>query len=136
MFKSSHADSPANRRISGFTLIELVIVMVVIGIIAAIAYPSYVESLNKAKRSEGKAAMSSIAQSLERCFTRHNAYNHASCPNGTVQSESGYYSISINAASATSYSIQAQPNFSDSRCGQMTMNHQGQRTSNDNSYCW
>ena len=63
------------RRIqSGFTLIELMVVVVVVAVLSSLAYPSYQEFVAKAKRTEGKAALLDAAQALERHFTNYNTY--------------------------------------------------------------
>jgi type IV pilus assembly protein PilE len=59
---------------SGFTLIELMIVVVVIAILVAVAYPSYQDHVRKAKRAEGKAALLKGAQLLERWYSDKNTY--------------------------------------------------------------
>jgi type IV pilus assembly protein PilE len=58
----------------GFTLIELMIVVAVIGILASVAYPSYVEQIRKGNRTEGKAALMRTSQTLERFFTARGRY--------------------------------------------------------------
>ena len=61
-------------RFSGFTLIELMIAVVIVGILAAVAYPSYQDYILKARRTEGKNALLKAAQQQERYFTDNNHY--------------------------------------------------------------
>ena len=63
----------------GVTLIELMVVVVIIGILVAIAYPGYQSQLQKTRRADGKTALLNAAQRLERCFTRYNTYADADC---------------------------------------------------------
>ena len=63
---------PANQK--GFTLIEVMIVVAIIGILAAVAYPSYVDSIRKGKRAEARAALMNLLQQQERYFTQNNTY--------------------------------------------------------------
>jgi type IV pilus assembly protein PilE len=63
-----------NRSQKGFTLIEVMIVAAVIAILAAVAYPSYIDQMRKSQRAEGKAALMRAAQLLERSFTQNGAY--------------------------------------------------------------
>ncbi len=58
----------------GFTLIELMIVVAVVGILAAIAYPSYTESVLKGKRAQGRTAIAELMQQQERLATQRNCY--------------------------------------------------------------
>jgi type IV pilus assembly protein PilE len=59
---------------AGFSLIELMIVVAIIGIMASIAYPSYVSSVLKGKRAEGRAALAELMQQEERYMTQMNTY--------------------------------------------------------------
>jgi len=121
----------------GITLIELMVVIVVVGILAAIAYPSYQRQVQQTRRADGKAALLQAAQELERCFTRFNAYNNGNCAAHldinakTRLSPEGWYSIEyVGAPGATSFTLQAAPmgaQADDNVCGVLTLTHTGLR---------
>ena len=87
----------------GMSLIELMIVVVIVGILAAIAIPSYRAYVIRANRADAKVALLSTAQNLERCYTNSTpyAYNSANC-NAAVPSPftvaSGTYQINVFSA--------------------------------------
>ena len=74
MTHQAPARHPRHRGNSGFTLIEVMIVVAIIGILAAIAYPSYIDSVRKGKRAEARAAVMNLLQQQERYFTQNNTY--------------------------------------------------------------
>ncbi|QSP96496.1 type IV pilin protein [Marinobacter salinisoli] len=59
---------------SGFTLIELMIVVAIIGIIAAVAYPSYLDHVKNARRADVQGDLVSFANAMERYYTQNNSY--------------------------------------------------------------
>ncbi len=132
-------------RAFGFTLIELMIVVAIVGILAAIAYPSYTNYVRKANRTDARATLLQVAQTLERCYTQYSAYNNANCTvanGGTVNTPEGLYTIGVVSA-ATTYTLTATPvagrvQAGDARCTTLTLTHAGVRgaTGTATAECW
>lgn len=121
-------------RQSGFTLIELMITVVVIGILAAIAYPSYQEFVKRGNRTEGQAFLSEVAARQERYYAQNHAYIKADADLGKLKlkngstSETGKYELSIDEhAGDGGYTLTATPNFDDTKCGNLILNAIGNR---------
>lgn len=123
----------------GFTLIELMIVMAIVGILAAIAYPAYTDSVRKSRRADAKAALLEDAGFLERYYSTNFRYT-ATAGGSTgptlqvlqVPRETGAtatYNLSLQAVSDSSYTLQAVPTGAQTgdRCGTLTLTHLGVR---------
>jgi type IV pilus assembly protein PilE len=100
-------------RQKGVTLIELMVVIVIIGILAAIAIPTYRSYVIRSNRSEAKAALLNLAQNLERCYTNSTpfAYDSATCTAAVtlpILAANGNYELSGN-ITATTYTLTATP---------------------------
>ena len=114
----------------GFTLVEVVIACAVLAILAAIAIPSYQNTIQKTRRSDAKSALVGAAGQLERYFTERNTYASATLGSGGVYpstSLNGYYTLTFGSKTATTYTLNAAPaaaQTSDS-CGTFTYSDQG-----------
>lgn len=74
--------------VRGFTLIELMITVAIVALLASIAYPSYLNSVLKGRRAEGRSALLNLLQQQERFYTQTGSYmsfaQEATGPNGTI----------------------------------------------------
>lgn len=128
--RSFSVNSSAQR---GFTLIELVITVAIVAILAAIAMPSYLEHMRKARRAQAKADLLEIAQLLERQYTASRTYVGFTLPfTGSPRDATGgaFYSIAFPAdPAAASYQLTATPQGSQSsdRCGALTIDNVGRK---------
>jgi type IV pilus assembly protein PilE len=121
----------------GFTLIEMMIVVVIIGVLASIAYPSYTEYVLRANRTEGMAMLSDAAARQERFFVQNHAYITSNgdleklrVPSSTspgVTSTTGKYTLSVT--SANGYTLKATPTQAqkDTKCGTLVLDAKGTR---------
>jgi type IV pilus assembly protein PilE len=122
-------------KISGFTLPELVVVIAIIAILAAIAIPSYRNSVRKSRRAEAQEQLLNFAGMAERIFTQSNSYATATLP-----ADTDYYTYTFPVAiTATTYTIRATPTAIQSAdgCGTMSLTQTGQRThTGSEADCW
>jgi len=91
---------------SGFTLVELMIGVAVLAILAAVAYPSYQDSVRKGRRSEAFTALSAVQQAQERWRANHEQYA-STLPGIATTKTNGNYTIAVSAPSATGYTATA-----------------------------
>ena len=132
----------ANKRsVKGFTLIELMIAVVIIGLLAAIAYPSYTGIIQKTRRQEAQRTLLESSQVMEGFYAMNVNYSGAVTANKlTIFTESkefsDYYNLTAVAASST-FTLTATPygDQANDSCGTLTITQNGTTTPNT-SECW
>lgn len=150
------------RWVSGFTLIELMVVVLVITILTVIAVPSYTAQVRKSRRTEAKSMLLDLAAREERYMATNGVYTTSNTALGLsgatwpVYSATNYYSIAtpiISAASTSSSTTAATPagftisatangtQQQDTECRTFTVSNTGQQTSQNASGtlvtdCW
>ena len=128
-------------RSQGFSLIELLIAVTIIGILAAIAIPMYSDYVTRSRRADGQATLMQVAQELERCYTQFSKYNDNSCSvvNGGVVSETSgqaSYVVTANKLDESAFTLTATPQneqADDTDCGDLILTHLGEEKPED---CW
>jgi len=132
------------RHMRGVTLLELMIVTVIIGIMASIAYPNYRQFVARAKRNEAKAALLQIAQNQERFYLQNNTYTLDMTQLGFPDA-AGYitdtesYSVSVTTADANDFTAVAtyqKPDAESGKCQTFNIDGRGGKTSLPDTNCW
>jgi len=131
----SRKSGPGAASGAGFTLIELMIVILIIGVLATIAIPQFQDYQLKSRRSEATRTLLQIAALQEQYFLDNRSYTDdftdLNFPvAGTVTTESGYYAITIAVPDPYTYTLTATPQgpqANDTQCATLTLDNQGVR---------
>ena len=139
------------KRQGGFNLVELMVTLIIIAILTMVAYPSFMQSVRKGKRSDAHTAMTRVAGNLERFFSTNGTYTTDTSVLGLsmngddATSDQGHYIVTV-AAGATgigsSYVVNATAKDGDMQaddegCTAFTLSSIGVRTPNPvDSKCW
>ena len=117
--------SLARRRLNGFTLIELMIAVAVVGILLAVALPSFLDSIRKGRRAEAFAALSAIQQAQERWRSNNALYGTLSNLTIASSTSGGNYTLAVTANTATGYEATADGSGSgqnnDGQCTKLSV---------------
>jgi len=127
---------PVGAAARGFTLIEMMIVVVLVAILAAVAMPSLLDAIRKNRRSEAFSAINSVQQAQERWRSNNPSYaaDLTSAPPAglglSATTSSGYYTLALSGVSATGYTITATANSgttqaNDGNCAQLRVRADG-----------
>lgn len=131
----------------GFTLIELMIAVVIVGILAAIAYPSYTEYVLKSNRAEGKAHLLEAMQAQERHYSQTMSYQDdiTKLVGVSVASTTNKYRLSIEKCTGAAdvkrcVLLQVTPERADPDCAILSLDSRGAKaatgTRKNDNYCW
>ena len=139
------------RRNSGFSLTEIMIVVAIIALLSAIAYPSFLQSVRKSKRTDAQTALTRASNHLERFFSTNGTYTTDATVLGlvvdgnTAYSDNGHYVMTVTAGATgigTSYVVSAGAapddlQTGDTGCTTLTLDSLGRRTPDPtDSRCW
>lgn len=134
------------KRKQGFTLLELVIAMAIVGVLVSIAYPAYKQYVVTSRRSDARNSLINAQIALEKCYSRYFKYDSecSDLDNFPRTSSHGFYTIQLSKLTATSYSLTAFPRGSqkeDTHCANIAINHVDAKTAIDSSAapsaeCW
>ena len=133
-----------HRRQSGFTLIEIMIVVIIVAILAAIAIPAYHRYVVRAHRTDATRTLLDLAGREEHFFYSNNQYTmDVTALGGTTTMAGQYYTVAVDSADTKNFQITATAvgtqAIEDTECANFTINRQGQQTISGNgtkASCW
>ena len=128
----------------GFSLIELMVVVVILGILSSVAFGVYRDNVISANRTEGRSALQTAAGTLEKCRSLYGSYNHANCNYADFTTDTSLYQVTGDGnISASSFTLTATPvagesQANDADCSTLTLTNTGVKGGSgaDASECW
>ena len=138
------------RRAAGFTLVEVIIVVLIISVLAAIAYPAYQDSVVKTRRGAAKSCLLEAETFMQRYYTTNLRYDQtlaavpvALPPCGAGTDVTNHYTVALTTIAARAYTLTATPQglqlAKDTDCGTLSVNSLGVKTKSGSGtldYCW
>ncbi len=124
----------------GFTLVELLIVIAIMGILASVGYPAYTSHIKKGNRADGIDSLVSLAGYMEEYYMNNDTYVNAANAMPSTNSSDGLYSLAITSADGFKYTLTATtvPVGADPECGNLILTSLGEKKTSAGTAanCW